>query len=438
MLELVAPNDGQTTNAAGKMQAATAKIPADEAKVQLPQTIERKGNLPSTEVGAQESPADRRGREIRAIQKDMARRRRRKLYALASRLAVFVFLPTFAAGFYFSQIATPMYGTKSEFVIQQAEASAGGGFGSLFSGTGLATQTDSTTVQSYLTSREAFLRLDADHGFSAHYSDAAIDGIQRLDPEASQEDAYKVYQDRVQIGYDPTEGILRMEVIAADPELSQVFSEALINYAEEQVDQLTQRVREGQLSGSIEVFEAAEADFREAQRQLIEIQETLSRADPTGDTASIQQRIITLETELDQERINLASLNALANPLQSRVDATEAVIALLEGRIDELRSQLSTGDDGSLVAQNARLLAAEENRLAARTRLEAARDQMGAAQIEANKQVRYLSVSVAPIAPDVPTYPKVFENTVLAFLIFSGIYLMISLTASILREQVSA
>ena len=48
-----------------------------------------------------------------------------------------------------------------------------------------------------------------------------------------------------------------------------------------------------------------------------------------------------------------------------------------------------------------------------------------------------LTISVPPIAPDSPTYPKAFENTVLAFLIFSGIYLIISLTVSILREQVS-
>ena len=52
--------------------------------------------------------------------------------------------------------------------------------------------------------------------------------------------------------------------------------------------------------------------------------------------------------------------------------------------------------------------------------------------------IRYLSVGVSPIAPDEPTYPRAFENTILAFLIFAGIYLMISLTASILREQVSS
>ena len=64
--------------------------------------------------------------------------------------------------------------------------------------------------------------------------------------------------------------------------------------------------------------------------------------------------------------------------------------------------------------------------------------QMETAQIEANRQVRYLSLGVEPVAPDEATYPRALQNTLLAFLIFAGVYLMISLTASILREQVSS
>jgi capsular polysaccharide transport system permease protein len=52
--------------------------------------------------------------------------------------------------------------------------------------------------------------------------------------------------------------------------------------------------------------------------------------------------------------------------------------------------------------------------------------------------VSYISLNVNPVAPDAAAYPRAFENTVLAFLIFAGVYLMISLTASILREQVSS
>ena len=64
--------------------------------------------------------------------------------------------------------------------------------------------------------------------------------------------------------------------------------------------------------------------------------------------------------------------------------------------------------------------------------------QVETARIEANRQVRYLSEGVSPIAPDEATYPRAFEDTALAFLIFAGIYMMLSLTASILREQVTS
>jgi capsular polysaccharide transport system permease protein len=63
---------------------------------------------------------------------------------------------------------------------------------------------------------------------------------------------------------------------------------------------------------------------------------------------------------------------------------------------------------------------------------------METARIEANRQARYISLSVAPVAPDEAAYPRAFENTVVAALIFAGIYLLISMTAAILREQVSA
>ena len=53
------------------------------------------------------------------------------------------------------------------------------------------------------------------------------------------------------------------------------------------------------------------------------------------------------------------------------------------------------------------------------------------------RQVRFLSISVAPIPPDEPTYPKVFENTLIAFFVFAGVYLLLSITVAVLRDQVS-
>ena len=86
-----------------------------------------------------------------------------------TRLAFFVLLPTLMAGYYYFAMATKFYATRAEFVIQQADQPAGG-LGGLFSGTGMATSQDSITVQSYLQSRDAMLRLDQELGFKAHFS----------------------------------------------------------------------------------------------------------------------------------------------------------------------------------------------------------------------------------------------------------------------------
>jgi capsular polysaccharide transport system permease protein len=435
VLELVTPNDAQTQAAAGQMQAATAKIPADQARVQLPQTVQAGSTLPSTQVGDPDNPAERRAGEIRRIQKDIAKRRRRNMFALFGRLSVFVILPTIAAAWYFFVIATPMYGTKSEFVIQQAEAQGGGGLGGLFQGTGLATQTDSTQVQSYITSREAFLRLDEDHGFTEHFSNPDIDAIQRLDAESTREAAYAVFQDHVQVGYDPTEGFLKMEVIAASPGKSQEFSEALIGYAEEQVDNSTQRVREDQMAGALVNYESATVRRNNALAELTRIQTENEQGAVGAEQATLQQRIANQQIILDEERLNLASMLNNRRPNEAQVSATENQIVLIENQIAQLRSELSSG---SIVSNDAQLRQAEENYLFEVQNVQAALATMDSARIEANRQVRYLSVSVAPIAPDQATYPKSFENTLLAFLIFAGVYLMISLTASILREQVSS
>lgn len=405
---------------------------------QLPQTVTRKPSLPSTEL-APPSAAERAD-EIRQIQRDIARRRRRKLALLFVRLAFFVGLPTLLAGWYYYFVATPMYATKTEFVIQQAEPASAGNIGGLFSGTAFATSQDSITVQGYLQSRDAMLRLDQDLGFKAHFSQPFIDPIQRLPENASNEQAYKVYQDRVKIGYDPTEGIIKMEVSAADPQTSAAFSEALIAYAEEQVDDLTQRLRKDQMSGARESFEEAEAKMEAAQSRVLELQEQLGVLDPISETSALMSQITNFETQLGEKRLQLQQLLDNRRPNQARVDGVRGDIARLEALIGDLRSQMtvSGSSNASLARISGQLRMAEVDLQTRTLMMQAALQQLETARIEANRQTRYLSMGVRPVAPDEPTYPKAFENTVLAFLIFSGIYLMISLTASILREQVSA
>ncbi|MEI4484907.1 capsule biosynthesis protein [Frigidibacter sp. MR17.14] len=409
-----------------------------EAKVQLPQTVPKeRPQLPAVETMTPE----RRAGEILRIQRDIARRRRKKMVLLLTRLAFFVLLPTLIVGWYYFRVATPLYATRSEFVIQQADTKMGAGnLSSLFSGTQFATSQDSITVQGYLNSREAMQRLDHDLGFRGHWSQPSIDPVQRLDPKATVEESYRLYQRNVKIGYDPTEGIIKMEVIAADPGVATAFAQALIGYAEEQVDQLTYRLREDQMRGARESYEDAERKVDDAQRRVLDLQEQLGVLDPVSENSAAMAQITALQTQLDRKRLELAQLESNDAPNAARVSGAQGDVQRLEGMIGELRGNLTKSMNGgaSLAAVSGQLRIAEADLQTRQLMLSQAAQQMEVARIEANKQVRYLSTGVKPLAPDEATYPRAGENTFVALLIFSGLYLMVSLTASILKEQVSA
>jgi capsular polysaccharide transport system permease protein len=284
------------------------------------------------------------------------------------------------------------------------------------------------------------LRLNEDLGFKAHFSDPEIDWVRRLPANASNEDAYATFRKHVKVGYDPTEGIVRMEVSAADPALSAAFSKALIGYAEEQVDNLTQRLREDQMVGAREAFAEAEAKMVAAQRRVLELQEKLGVLDPVSETSSVMGQVSNFEIQLGEKRLQLRQLLDNPQPNQARVSGVEGDIARLESLIADLRAQLTTRVSGveSLAQVSSQLRMAEVDLETRTLMMQETLNSLESSRAEANRQVRYLSLGVNPVPPDEASYPRALENTALALLVFSGIYLLVSLTVSILREQVSS
>ncbi|WP_112311021.1 capsule biosynthesis protein [Pseudogemmobacter bohemicus] len=447
MLDLVAaePGTGTGTGLAtaadgggggGKAGTGRALSPLPGDGVKLPQTV-KPIQVPSTEQRVEVNHAA----EILRMQQDIAKRRRRKLALLFVRMFIFVLLPTLIAGWYFSSVATRQYGTKSEFAVHKAESpQAGGALGGMLQGTSLATSQDSIAVQGYLQSREAMMRLEDDIGFRAAFMGDAIDPILRLPPEASLEDAYKLYKSHILISYDPSEGIIRMEAISPDAQLSVDWSKQLIGYAEEQVDQLTYRLREDAMAGADESYQDAETALLAAQEKVITLQEQFKVLNSETELTLLTSQIGTLDSQLIQERLALAQMEANANPNAARLEPVKRRIATLEAEIAMLRTKLTEGQGGeiSLAQIQGQLRLAQADVETRQMMLAQSLQAKETARMAANSQTRYLSISVEPVPPDVPTYPRVFENTLVTLLILIGIYLMISMTVAILREQVSS
>jgi len=425
MLELVV-NEGRQKSDAARLPATVRQppVPAPPGAV-APPTVDEAT----------------RAQEILRMQRDIAARRRKRLVLLGARLLVFVLLPTMFVGYYFYNVATPFYAANSEFQIQKAEASSpAGGLAGLFGGTTFATVQDSIAVQSFLESREAMQLVDAELGLREHFSSPDIDPLNRLAPDATEEDLYDLYSRNLTIGYDPTEGLIRMEVVSADPTLSEAFSSALIRYAEERVDQMAQRLRGDQMAGATESYEDAEANMVAAQRRVVALQEQSGVLSSEAEVGALFTQISGLEVQLQQERLRLAEIQSVTRPNQTRVEVAERSIERLEALIAELRGSMTNGQssEASLAQVSSELIVAQADLQTRQLMLAQALQQLETARIEAGRQSLYLTVSVNPVATDEAAYPRKLENTMLAFLVFSGLYLMVSMTASILREQVSA
>ena len=152
--------------------------------------------------------------------------------------------------------------------------------------------------------------------------------------------------------------------------------------------------------------------------------------------AAVKQQIMTLELEIDQIAKSLVIHLENARPNTPKVNTLKTSIRMNKDLI-QAASQLTqpTGGADLLASKNARMIVAEEDYQNREMMVQAA---VNVLRLPAWRGLasRHLATSVASVRPEDPSYPRKFENTLLSFLIFGGVYLIMSLTASILREQV--
>ncbi|MEM6932821.1 MAG: hypothetical protein AAF526_04465 [Pseudomonadota bacterium] len=382
-----------------------------------------------------------RAERVEAIRRDLVKRRRRKGGGLLLRLFLFVILPTVAVATYLWERATPFYESVSTFTVQSADggiAGSSGGFVGKFLG-GKEGGNDPIAVQSFIMSRDVLQRLDEEQDFIAHYQNPSFDFWHRLDPDASFEDSFSHYERMVNVSFDPSEGVLDMTVRAATPEDSKRFSTAIISYAEEMVDRLSDRIREATLRDAQDSMSSAEARLETASLEQAKIRESLAIFSVEVEIQKEMQIISTMEVELEQLQGKLRNLLRVTSDDDPRVERITSQVETLEDQI-AARQEKITGteeDRQSLADRNTALQQAEFEVTTAMAIFTAAIEAHEAAKQDIVRQHRYLAQIVTPSLPDEARYPRKFQTTGLAFLIFLGAYILLSLTFSIIREQAS-
>ena len=138
--------------------------------------------------------------------------------------------------------------------------------------------------------------------------------------------------------------------------------------------------------------------------------------------------------------LQLAALLDNNRSNRAKVVGAQGDLSRFHALLDRLNDQMTNASQGkNPLAKLAAQIQLAQAEMATRDMfLASVLEQLEQTRRKAASQARYLTQSMEPLPSQDPSYPRKFENTILAFLVFAGIYLMISLTASILREQVSS
>jgi len=199
-------------------------------------------------------------------------------------------------------------------------------------------------------------------------------------------------------------------------------------------------MREDQMSGAQQGYEDAVVKLGTSQQNLVELQETFRMISSDVEVGLITSQLSQLNTQLLQDQLSLEQMQSNTAPNEARMQPLRARIARLEEQVNTLRGRLTQSSEGdvSIARLQAQLAVAQADVETRQLILAESLKAMETARVEAARQTRYLSRSVNPVVTDAPVYPRAFENTLVSMLVFLGIYLMISMTVAILREQVSS
>lgn len=318
-----------------------------------------------------------------------------------------VVVPIILGVFYYAVSATDYYVSEAAFTIQSPEQGSSVSIETfLGSSPAFGSDKDAYAVQNYLLSRDILQRLDAELQFRDHYQDPSIDWVSRLASDATFEEMFEYFKDRVSVQYDPQTGVTELEVRALTPEKARQIAGALVSYGEEMVNRLSDRARSDQMVFAQSELHAAEQRLTDARQAILAYQREGSDINPADSATAVLEIRNQLEGELARSKAELRELTAFMRPDTHKVVALEQRIKSLEQQIEaENQKLVAPGASSSLsvsIAQFEPLLIEKEF---AEKAYESALASLELARVEASKQHRYLATVAVPSLPDESTYP---------------------------------
>lgn len=362
-----------------------------------------------------------------------------KLKSIDRLFGAIVIAPTVMALIYFGLIASPIYISRSSFVVyspnQQASQSS---LVSLLSTLGGRNSTDAAeTISTYTTSWSALTALNEKFNLRSIYGSRGIDIFNRFGgvfyPFTSTVRLWRYYQHMVSDGLDASSGISTLVVKAYTPEDAEKINAFLLAKGQDIVNELNKNARERAVSYAQQDVDSAKQKFQKATLALANYRNGQMVFDPATETGSQINLIEQLESKLINATVELNSLEAHA-PANPQISTLRTTISSLKAQITQ-QSKKITGSGVSLASKDTQYQILTVNLLLAQSLLESAVTSLEQARTTAQKQELYLETISAPNLPDAPELPNRIDDILATIIVTLMVWGIVRIIVGGVREH---
>lgn len=314
-----------------------------------------------------------------------------------------VVLPVTFSVIYYGFWASDRYVSQSLLTVRSADAQIATAFGGLLGSLGANTgAVDGYVVQEYIQSRGVVAQLQDQLDLKVMYSVPEADVFSRIADDATMDDLYDYYLDRIDVYFDATANVVHLEVQAFRPEDAKRIGDAVVKLSDDMVNRISQESRMDAVKFAREEVALAEDRLRENRMVLYRFREEHGELDPVSSAAAIGGIVASLEGELSRYKTELASLRSYMREDSPQIAGVKARIAAIEQQMQAERGRLTNSSDdpkltfSDLLAEYERLLIEEEFAKSAYT---SAISALEVARADANRKQAYLVAFVEPSMP---------------------------------------
>lgn len=330
-----------------------------------------------------------------------------------------VVLPTLLSAIYFGLVASDVYISESHFVVRSPQRQTSAGLGALIQGAGFSrSQDDTYTVHDFIFSRDALKRLDDQFAVGRAFANSNVDIFSRfsgLDWDESFEALHRYYQKRVTVSLDASSSISTLSVSAFTPEDAYKINAKLLEMSENLVNQLNERGRQDMIRYAAAEVALAEQKAKSAALAVSRFRNQKGVFDPEKQSALQLQQISRMQEELIANRIQLAQMRSLTgnNP---QISSLQQRVETLQAEIDSETAKVA-GGGRSLANKSTEYENLILERGFAESRLAAALVSMEQARNDAQRKQLYLERIVQPSKPDVAVEPRRIRSVLITFVL---------------------